>query len=179
MKVAIFGLNSPRLRMLAARNGALLSAAVACALAAPAHAQVPTAFAYSNTPLSKTSVFLKGTTPTVIKQVTLDLKAPSNVLVQFTSGVAAETSKGCPCSIRASVSIDDKETRVVKRINVAAPAVQEVNKYEHDRQNLDGSTVYELGAGRHTVTLSYQQVTGTSEELEVYYPNLQVIGFPK
>jgi hypothetical protein len=179
MKKVILGLNLPRSGALAAGTRVLMAAAVAGAMMAPAQAQVPAAFAFANTPESHTSVFLKGTTPTTIKQVSLDLKAPSNVLVQFTSGVAAETSKGCPCSIRASVSVDGKETRVVKRINVAAPAVQEIDKYEHDRQNLDGSTVYELAAGHHTVTLSYQQVTGTSVELEVYYPNLQVIGFSK
>lgn len=135
--------------------------------------------AFFNTPLSKTSYFLKGNDLTPIGTVTLDLAEPADVLVQFTSHVAAETSEGCPCSVRAFITLDNEEPRPVKRINVASPSVQKVGGYEHDRQNLDGSTVFTVPAGRHNFTLSYLQMDGKSKELEVYYPNLQAISFPK
>lgn len=135
--------------------------------------------AFFNTPLSKTSYFLKGNELTPVGTVTLDLTEPADVLVQFNSHIAAETAEGCPCSVRAFLTLDNEEPRPVKRINVASPSVQKVGGYEHDRQGADGSTVFTVPAGRHNFTLSYQQLDGKSKELEIYYPNLQAISFPK
>ncbi|SEA66775.1 hypothetical protein [Paraburkholderia sartisoli] len=134
--------------------------------------------AYFNKPDSHTAVYLKGKDPVKVASVELDLKTASKVLVQFTSGIADENSKGCPCSVRAYVTMDGEAARPVKRVNVASPAVQEVDKYEHDRQNLDASTVYEAPKGMHTFTVTFQKMGGDTDEIEVYYPNLQAIVFP-
>lgn len=134
--------------------------------------------AYFNKPDSHTAAFVKGKQPVKIASVEMEVKTDSKVLVQFTSGLADENSKGCPCSVRAFISMDGQPARPVKRVNVASPAVQEVDKYEHDRQNLDGSTVFEAPKGKHTFTLTYQKMDGDSDEIEVYYPNFQAIAFP-
>ena len=74
--------------------------------------------------------------------------------------------------------MDDQEPRIVKRINVGSPAVQDIDKYQWDRQGLDGSTVYEVPAGKHTFKVIFKQAGSNGEQLEVNYPNLQVITFP-
>jgi hypothetical protein len=152
--------------------------ALALALGNTSFAAGTPTFAYFNKPDSHTAAFVKGKEPVKIASVELELKTASTVLVQFTSGLADENSKGCPCSVRAFISMDGQPARPVKRVNVASPAVQEVDKYEHDRQNLDGSTVFEAAKGKHTFTLTYQKMDGESDEIEVYYPNVQAIAFP-
>ncbi len=116
---------------------------------------------------------------TTVATVTVNLAGEADVLVQFTSGVAAETSEGCPCSLRALLLLDDKEPVIVKRINIAAPTIQELDKYDADRQSVDGSYVFPLPAGKHTISLAYRLASGTSKSLEVYYPNLQALVYPK
>ena len=144
----------------------------------PAYAVSGKAIAYHNTP-NRHATPLRGKTPTTVGKVTLDLKGPSDVLVQFTSGIAAETGEGCPCSVRASLRVGDAPLMIVKRINVGAPTVQSFDKYEHDRQSADGSYVFSLPAGRHDISLVFHQVDGTSTGLEAYYVNLQAIPFAK
>lgn len=144
----------------------------------PAYAVSGKAIAYYNTP-NRHAAPLKGKTPTTVGTVTVNLKAPSEVLVQFTSGIAAETGDGCPCSVRASLRVDDGHLMIVKRINVGAPTVQSFDKYEHDRQSADGSYVFSLPAGKHEIALVFHQVDGTSTGLEAYYVNLQAIPFAK
>ena len=139
-------------------------------------ADAPT-LAYFNKPDSHTAAFIKGKEPVKIASLEMDLKGASKVLVQFTAGVADENSKGCPCSVRGFLTMDGQAPRPVKRVNVASPAVQEVNKYEHDRQNIDGSTVFEAPKGKHTFTLTFQRMDGDTDEIEVYYPNVQAIAF--
>lgn len=134
--------------------------------------------AYYNTP-NRDAVPLKGKDPQVVGKVFLELKAPADVLVQFTSGLAAETGEGCPCSVRVSLKLDDGPLTVIKRVNLGAPSVQTLDKYEHDRQPADGAYVYDLPAGRHNISLVLHQVDGAGTGLEVYYVNLQAIPFPK
>lgn len=144
----------------------------------PAYAVSGKAIAYFNTP-NRHATPIQGRTPTVVGKVDLTLKAPSEVLVQFSSGIAAETGDGCPCSVRASLRVGDAPLVIVKRINVGAPTVQSFDKYEHDRQSADGSYVFALPAGRHEIALVFHQVDGTSTGLEAYYVNLQAIPFAR
>lgn len=155
-----------------------LVGALALAFSATSFAAGTPTLSYVNKPDSHTAAFIKGKEPVKIASVEMNLKASSKVLFQFTSGIADENSKGCPCSVRAFVTMDGQAPRPVKRVNVASPAVQEVDKYEHDRQNLDGSTVFEAPKGRHTFTLSFQKMDGDTDEIEVFYPNVQAIAFP-
>lgn len=152
--------------------------AVALAISSASFAAGAPTIAYFNKPDSHTAVYLKGKGPVKVASVELNVETASKVLVQFTSGVADENSKGCPCSVRAFVTMDGEAARPVKRVNVASPAVQEVDKYEHDRQNLDASTVYEAPKGKHTFTVTFQKMDGDTDEIEVYYPNVQAIAFP-
>lgn len=144
----------------------------------PAYAVSGKAIAYFNTP-NRHAVAIDKTAPTVVGKVSLDLENDADVLVQFTSGLAAETGEGCPCSVRASLKVDDQPLVIVKRINVGAPTVQSFDKYEHDRQSADGSYVFALKKGRHELALVIHQVDGTSTGLEAYYVNLQAIPFNK
>jgi hypothetical protein len=122
---------------------------------------------------------LSATDLTTVATVTVVLDREADVLVQFTSGVATEDPEGCPCTVRALLQLDDKEPVVVKRVNVGAPTIQAVDKYDADRQSADGSYVFALPAGKHTISLGYRQASGTSRAIEVYYPNLQALVFPK
>lgn len=144
----------------------------------PAYAVSGPSIAYFNTP-NRHAVPIDKTAPTVVGKVSLDLVADADVLVQFTSGLAAETGEGCPCSVRASLKIDDQPLVIVKRVNLGAPAVQDVDKYEHDRQSADGSYVFAMPKGRHEIALVIHQVDGASSGLEAYYVNLQAIPFPR
>lgn len=150
-----------------------------------AQGQLPDAYAvsgraisYFNTP-NRHATPLKGKDPIVVGKVSVDLKGPADVLVQFSSGLAAETAEGCPCSVRASLKVDDGPLTVIKRINLGAPSVQITDKYEHDRQPADGSYVYALPAGRHDIALVLHQIDSDGAGLEAYYVNLQAIPFPK
>lgn len=134
--------------------------------------------AYDNNTNTHVTVFVRGEAPVEVKKLDLQVDTPSKVMVSFTSSVSAESSKGCPCSVRAMIAMDDQEPRVVKRINVGSPAVQAVDKYQWDRQGLDGSTVYEVPAGKHTFKVIFKQAGSAGDQLEVNYPNLQVITFP-
>ncbi|CAH1665959.1 hypothetical protein [Chelatococcus asaccharovorans] len=136
--------------------------------------------AFNNMPDSNKSFKIDQSERTPIASVEIDVSAPSNVLVQFSAEAeAGETDDGCPCSIRAFLQADDEKPLPVKRINVGAPAVTEVSKYEHDRQEITGSLVFPVPAGKHKFTFIAQQVTGKSKQLKIDYPNLQAIAFPQ
>lgn len=151
--------------------GASLLACVGLATAAE-----PT-IAYENTTSTHVLTFIRGADPVQVKTLQLNLAKPSKVLVTFTSSITAESSAGCPCSVRATLAMDGEEPRIVKRINVGSPAVQEVDKYQWDRQSLDGSSVFEAPAGKHTFTLTFRQAGSSAQQLEVNYPNIQAIAF--
>ena len=122
---------------------------------------------------------LSESAPTTVATVSVDLESAAEVLVQFTSEIGAEDADGCPCSVRATLQLGETAPQVVKRVNVGTPAVQAVGKYDQDRENIDGSYVFSLPAGKHTISLGYQLAYGTSKSLEIYYPNLQAIAFAK
>ena len=144
----------------------------------PSAAGAAAGIAWFNTP-NRHATPLKPGAPQEVAKVTLELKAPSAVLVRFSSGLAAETSDGCPCSVRASLRADDGPLVVIKRVNVGAPTIQTMDRYEHDRQSADGGFVFELPAGRQTIALLLHIVDGSGTGLEAYYVNLQATPFAK
>jgi hypothetical protein len=101
------------------------------------------------------------------------------VLVQFSSGATAETTTGCPCSLRAFLRMDGGALMPVRRINLGSPGAMAPTGYSHDRQSIDGSLVFPANAGTHLFELVIQQVAGASADLRIYYPNLQAIAFPQ
>lgn len=135
--------------------------------------------AYANTTSSHVTTFIRGKDPVVVKSFNLVLDFPSKVVVQFSSGITAEDSTGCPCSVRALVAMDGGEPRIVKRINVGTPAAHDVDKYQYDRQSLDGATVFEAPTGEHTFEVIFRQAGSEAKKLEVNYPNIQVMAFPE
>jgi hypothetical protein len=132
-----------------------------------------------STPGWDTAYFIKGQQPFKVATLTLDVKQKSRVLVQFSSEISSEHAKDCPCYLRALVSMDGTKGRPVKRINVGTPAVHDVDKYDNDRQSLDGTTMFEAQPGQHTYELTFQQVDSHGSDLEVYYPNFHAIAFPE
>lgn len=136
-------------------------------------------FAYSNSADSDRFVAIAQNGPTRIASVTLQTTEPSDVLAQFTSGATAETTNGCPCSIRAFLRMDGGALMPVKRINLGSLGAMAPSGYPHDRQSLDGSLVFPAEPGTHVFELLVQQVTGSSVDLRLYYPNLQAIAFPR
>jgi len=141
------------------------------------HAASPLAF-YNEADPDK-AYKLPGKEPVTIATVTLEVSQPSNVLVQFTSHATSEDTAGCPCSVRASLRADDSAAKPVRRVNLGAPGIVEQFKYEHDRQGVDGSYVFEAAPGKHTYSLVMQQQSGDSKSIEFFYPNLQAIAFPR
>ncbi|MCA1323564.1 hypothetical protein [Herbaspirillum sp. alder98] len=130
-------------------------------------------FDYSNNTNTHVTKFVRGADTAEITKLTLTTSKDSKVLVQFSSAITAESSEGCPCSVRAMISMDGQEPRIIKRINVGSPEVASALHYQWDRQALDGTTVFEVGPGTHTFTLLFKQASGTSKQLEVNYPNAQ------
>lgn len=141
------------------------------------HAASPLAF-YNEADPDK-AYKIPGKEPVTIATVTLEVSQPSNVLVQFTSHATSEETVGCPCSVRASLKADDGAAMPVRRVNLGAPGVVDQFKYEHDRQGVDGSYVFEAAPGKHIYSLVMQQQSGDSKSIKIYYPNLQAIAFPR
>lgn len=133
--------------------------------------------AYFNTP-NRHGTALDPKAATEVGKVQLDLGGEADVMVSFTSGLAAETGAGCPCSVRALLRVNDQAPVIVKRINLGAPSIQTVDRYEHDRQPADGSFVFTLPKGRHDIALVMQPVDGAGTDLEAYYVNLQAVPYP-
>jgi hypothetical protein len=61
---------------------------------------------------------------------------------------------------------------------IGSPAVHELDKYDNDRQSLDGTTMFDVQPGVHTYELTFQQVDSQGDDLEIYYPNFHVIAYP-
>ncbi|SAK85628.1 hypothetical protein AWB78_04347 [Caballeronia calidae] len=150
---------------------------LALATNAVAFAAEPVVATFS-TPGWDTNYLIKGRQPFNVATLSLDVKKQSKVLVQFSSEISSEHAENCPCYVRALVSMDGAKGRPIKRINVGSPAVHEIDKYDNDRQNLDGTTVFEAEPGKHTYELTFQQVDSNGNDLEIYYPNFHVIAFP-
>ncbi|GGN61558.1 hypothetical protein GCM10011349_44320 [Novosphingobium indicum] len=106
----------------------------------PTFAMQGTGIAYSNIP-NRDPIMIDQSADSSVSSLTVNTKAKkgTDVMVTFTSGIAVDTSEGCPCSVRAMLQLDEEEPIVIKRINIGSPAVQEVNKYEQDRQPVVGS----------------------------------------
>jgi len=155
------------------------AALAAAAVLASGGGAAASPLAFSNTADSERFRPVARSGPTPVASVTLRLAQPSNVLVQFSSGATAETTRGCPCSIRAFLRMDGGAPQPVKRINLGAPGAVDGTGHAHDRQSLDGTLVFPAEAGTHGFELVVEQVTGTSADLRIYYLNLQAIAFPR
>lgn len=142
----------------------------------PSFAVSRKSIAYFNTP-NRHGTALDPKAATDVGKVVLDLDGEADVLVTFTSGLAAETGAGCPCSVRALLRVDNQVPVIIKRVNLGAPSVQSVDHYEHDRQPADGSFVFNLPKGRHEIALVMQPVDGAGADLEAYYVNLQAVPY--
>ncbi|MFL9927276.1 hypothetical protein PQR62_23590 [Herbaspirillum lusitanum] len=149
----------------------LCTALIGLACAATAGAEG--SFDYANTTSSHVTTFVRGTEPVEVSKLKLTTGKDAKVLFQFSSAISSESAEGCPCSIRAMVSLDGQEPRIIKRINVGSPEVSTALHYQYDRQPLDGTTVFDVGPGTHTFVLLFKQVSGASKKLEVNYPNAQ------
>ncbi len=166
-----------RFRVAAAARAAALAGAVVAG-AGGGGAASPMAFSNGTDPDKAYRIDFVGPTPIV--GVTLQLDRPSDVLVQFTAGAAAETAEGCPCSVRAFLRMDGGALLPIKQINLGTPAAMAQTGQIRDRQSLDGSLVFpDVGAGAHTFEFVAQQATGKSIDLRIYHPNLQAIAFPR
>jgi hypothetical protein len=154
------------------RSTVIISLALA-ALCCTAQAAEGRPYAYSNVTSAHVTTFVRGTDSVEVTSLTLTTTQRSKVLFQFSSALSAESSDGCPCSVRAMVALDGETPRVVKRINVGSPDVAGALHYQYDRQPLDGTTVFEVEAGTHTFRLLFRQVSGAARQLEVNYPNAQ------
>ena len=156
---------------------ALVVAAVLVAGAGGGAAAHPLAFSNEVDPDKAYRIDFVG--PSLIAGVTLQLDRPADVLVQFTSGATAETTAGCPCSIRAFLRMDGGALQPVKHINLGSPEAAARSGQVRDRHGLDGSLVFPAAeTGPHRFELLVQQVTGKSIDLRIYHPNLQAIAFP-
>lgn len=142
-----------------------------------AYSAIGTRISYQNTP-NRAHTNITGHEPKGLAIVEVVLSEESDVLVQFTSQVGNLSKSGCPCSVRASLAADNVEPVVVKRINLSGGTGEGAN-YVPDRQGLDGSFVFRLPAGHHTVSMAVQQVGGTAEIIQAFYTNVQAIVFPK
>ncbi len=167
---------SPRGKLL---RGLLSVLATVGILAAANAARAAPAIAFYNESDPDKGYKIEGKDPVVIATVKLEVQQPSLVLVQFSGHVTTEDNLGCPCSVRASVKADDGKPQPVKRVNLGAPGVVDVLKYEHDRQGVDGSYVFEVAPGQHSFQLIMQQQSGDSKTIELFYPNFQAIAFNK
>jgi hypothetical protein len=149
---------------------------IAAILTSTAFATEPTVATFS-TPGWDTKYLIKGKEPFKVASLALNVKKKSKVLIQFSSEISSEHAQNCPCYIRALVSMDGGKGRPIKRINVGSPATHDINKYDNDRQNLDGTTMFDAAPGKHTYELTFQQVDTNGNDLEIYYPNFHVIAF--
>jgi hypothetical protein len=142
-----------------------------------AYARVGDGISFFDTPNRRHTTINEGE-PVVLGKVSVALKRPAELLVQFTSGIATVTPEGCPCSVRASIKVDDQAAIVIKRINLGAATAQVAGKYQPDRQSADGSYVLSLAPGRHDIAVIVQRVEGSSKTLQAFYINIQALSFP-
>lgn len=143
----------------------------------PAYAANGNGIAYYNTPnRSHTNISQKEAK--TLAHASFVLARPSDVLVQFTSQLGNLGKAGCPCSVRASLVVDNGVPVVVKRVNLSGGAGEGAD-YVPDRQGNDGAFVFSLPPGKHDVALVVQQISGNAETIQAFYANLQAIVFAK
>lgn len=177
-------MNSLKAGLFAFAAASLTISATASAHPGHADAELPDSYtistpqiAFYNTPNRKHVLINKGD-PVTLGKVAVDLKTASNVLVQFTSGLATVAPEGCPCSVRVSIQFDGQDPIVIKRVNLGTAKAMIGDKYQVDRQSADGSFVLPLPAGHHEISLVVQRIEGDSEVLHAFYPNMQALVFP-
>lgn len=146
--------------------------------AQPAYSAMGSDISYFNTP-NRHHTTITGAEPAILGKVSIDIEKQSDVLVQFTSGLATTSDEGCPCSFRASLKADDREPIVIKRINLGAHPTQPADQYVPDRQSLDGSFVFSLPKGQHELSLIVQRVDGTAKDAQAFYTNIQALIFTR
>ncbi|WP_118185595.1 hypothetical protein [Paraburkholderia phosphatilytica] len=158
----------------------VLAIALSVALVTPASFALAASpqIADFSTPGWNTEYFINGKQPFIVSTLSLDVKAPSKVLVQFSSEITSEHAENCPCYIRAMVSMDGGKARPINRINLGSPAIHDTNKYDNDRETLSGTTVFDAAPGKHTYELTFQQVESNGTKVEIYYPNFSAVAFP-
>src|SRR3954464_6335632 len=98
--------------------GRLLAAFISAAAAPGGVGEAASPLAYFNSADPDRFFPIAQSGPTPIVSVTLQVTQPSNVLVQFSSAATAETTTGCPCSLRAFLRADGGTLMPVKRINL-------------------------------------------------------------
>lgn len=150
---------------------------IAALLLASASACAAEGIAYSNTN-NRAHTNISKLEPKTLASAAFVLTRESDVLVQFTSQLGNLSKAGCPCSVRASLVVDNGVPVVVKRTNLSG-GDGEGAEYVPDRQGNDGSYVFTLPPGRHEVAVVVQQVGGTAETIQAFYTNLQALVFPK
>jgi hypothetical protein len=142
-----------------------------------AYSAVGSGISYYNTP-NRAHTNINGQAAKTLASTSFVLTKQSDVLVQFTSQLANVTKAGCPCSVRASLVVDNGVPVVVKRVNLSG-GNGEGSDYVPDRQGSDGSFVFSLPAGHHEVSVIVQQVGGTADTIHAFYTNLQALVFSK
>jgi hypothetical protein len=153
--------------------GLLLASASAFAAETPASPGI----AFSNTN-NRAHTNISKLEPKTLASTAFVLTQQSDVLVQFTSQLGNLSKAGCPCSVRASLVVDNGTPVVVKRTNLSGGSGEGAD-YVPDRQGSDGSYVFSLPPGRHEVSMIVQQVGGSAETIQAFYANLQALVFPK
>ena len=158
----------------------LMSGAV---IAHPGHDETPSyaksgpILSFYSTP-NRNHIEIKADEVTTLAKVGIDVKAQSDVLIQYTAGLATVTADGCPCSARMSIKVDDHEPVVVKRVNLGTIVTKIGDKYQPDRQAADGSFALPLEPGKHEISLIVQRIEGSAPVLHAFYPNMQVLAYP-
>lgn len=135
-----------------------------------------TQMSFFNTPNRRHTILNAGSA-TVLGKVSVNLQQPSDVLVQFSSGLTTVTPERCPCSVRFSLKVNDQEPVVIKRVNIGGVTNTVAGAYQPDRQSADGTYVFSLPAGAHDVALIAQRIDGESKVLYAFYQNIQAIRF--
>src|SRR4051812_46039585 len=110
-------------------RAAAVLAVIAFAAAVPGGGDAASPLAYFKSADSDRFFPIARSGPTPIAGITLQTTQPSNVLVQFTSGATAETTTGCPCSLRAFLRMDGGLLMPVKRINLGSPGAMAPTGY--------------------------------------------------
>lgn len=141
-----------------------------------AYSAVGSGISYYNTPNRK-HTNISGQEAKMLVTTSIVLTKQSDVLVQYTGQLGNLSKAGCPCSLRASLVVDNGVPIVVKRINLSG-GTGEGAGYVPDRQGNDGSFVFALPPGRHDISVIVQQISGTAETVHAFYTNLQAIVFP-
>lgn len=110
-----------------------------------------------------------------IRTLTIEVPTQSYLLFQFTGYMIAKEGIQ-PASLRANVRLDSGEKRLLTVANLAVGGGPYPGGF--DRQPVAGAYTFLATAGSHTVTLSIDRLSGTSADIGLAAPSLQVIAIP-